>query len=111
MSAPISVEPGEVEALAGELSALAADLADDVAPCHSAAASFRSTLGGTEGWTAGAAAAGWAVLTGLIADRAEAVAATLRAAAGAYRALDDDLAGRIADGDRAPAPSHGSGPR
>ena len=49
-----TVQPEAVEALAAELRALAAELADDAGWVRAAAASFAVALGGDEGWTAGA---------------------------------------------------------
>ena len=98
--ASFSVRPDEVAALAGELSALAAVLADDAVLIRSAAASFPAALGGDEGWAAGATAAAWASLQEVLAARTNALAGTLAAAAAAYRAEDAALAG-----------SHGRPPR
>jgi hypothetical protein len=107
MSSPIAVEPDVVEGLAAELSALAAELADDAALCRSTAISLDAALGGQEGWTAGAAGTGWAALAQVVADRADAVAASLVAAMAAYRAAEATISEQIAPGTR----PHGSGPR
>ena len=92
--ASFAVRPDEVEALATELGALAAELDDDAGWVRSAAASFPMALGGEEGWTAGATATAWASLQEVLAARARALAGTLSAAAAAYRAEDAALAGR-----------------
>jgi hypothetical protein len=92
--ASFSVQPDEVAALAGELWALAAELADDAGCIRSAAASFPAALGGDEGWAAGATATAWAQLQEALASATAALAGTLAAAAAAYRAEDAALAGR-----------------
>jgi hypothetical protein len=107
MSSPITVEPDVVEGLAAELSALAAELADDAALCRSTAASLDDAFGGHEGWTASAAGTAWAGLAQLVSDRAAAVAATLVAAMAAYRAADATLSEQMRSG----VPRDGSGPR
>jgi hypothetical protein len=91
--ASFSVRPEKVAALAGELRALAAELADDADGIRSGAASFAAALGGDEGWAAGAAATAWASLHEVLATRTDALAGTLAAAAAAYRAEDAALAG------------------
>ena len=89
-----TVRPEAVEALATELLALAAELADDAGWVRAAAASFPVALGGDEGWTAGGAATAWACVQEVLANRAEAMAGTLLAAMDAYRAEDAALVGR-----------------
>jgi hypothetical protein len=96
--ASFTVRPDAVEALATELGALAAELADDAGWTRSAAASFPVALGGDEGWTAGATATAWACLQEVLAARSSALAGTLSAAAAAYRAEDAALADRAAPG-------------
>ena len=88
-----TVRPEAVEALATELQALAAELADEAGWVRAAAASFPVALGGDEGWTAGATATAWARLQEVLAARTEAMAGTLLAAVAAYRAEDAALAG------------------
>jgi hypothetical protein len=102
----ISVQLDAVEALAGELAALAAELADDAGLCRSTAASLTAALGGEEGWTAGAAAIAWASLEGFVAARTGALAATLVDAVAAYRAEDAVLSERLGSGrlDAVPVP-------
>ena len=91
--ASFTVFPDQVEALAAELRALAAELAGDAGWLRSAAASFPAALGGDEGWTAGATATAWARLEEVLDARTSALAGTLSAAAAAYRAEDAALAG------------------
>ena len=91
--ASFTVRPDEVEALATELGALAAELADDAEWARSAAASFPAALGGDEGWTAGATATAWGRLQEVLAARTCELAGTLSAAAAAYRAEDAALPG------------------
>jgi hypothetical protein len=105
MSSPITVEPDAVDGLATELAALARELSDEAQLCRSTATSLHTSLGGPEGWTAGAAGTGWASLARVLADRGSAVADTLRAAMAAYRAADDCRAGQLS------APAGERGPR
>lgn len=107
MSSPITVEPDVIDGLAAELAALAGELAEDAALCRSTAASLHAALGGHEGWVAGAAGTAWAGLAQVVADRADAVAATLVAAMAAYRTADAALSEQIDPGAR----RHGPGPR
>ena len=100
--ASFTVRPDAVEALATELGALAAELADDAGWTRSAAASFPVALGGDEGWTGGSTATAWARLQEVLAARAGELAGTLAAAAAAYRIEDAALAG---------PPTPGSAPR
>jgi hypothetical protein len=100
MSAILSVQLDAVQGLAAELAVLAADLAGDAALCRSTAMFFGPALGGEEGWTAAEVAAAWSDLTGVVADRADAVAGTLLAAVAAYRAEDTALAERIGSSGR-----------
>jgi hypothetical protein len=95
MSLTISVQLDAVQALAAELTALAADLDDDAALCGSTAGSLAAALGGEEGWTAADAGSAWAGMMGVLAARARAVAGTLAAAVDSYRAADLVLAERI----------------
>lgn len=98
MSAPLSVQFDAVDALAGELAALAAQLAEEPPLCRTAAASFATALGGEAGRCAADAATAWAALTGLLAERCAATAGTLRAAVLSYRALDAGLAAAVLPG-------------
>jgi hypothetical protein len=112
MCSTISVQLDAVEALAAELAALAAELADDTDLCRSAARSLSGGLGGHEGWTAEAAATAWGALAAVVADRTVAVAATLTGATAAYRAADAALAHGLGTDDTGPSrPGVPAGPR
>lgn len=95
MAPTISVRPEALAALADELAALAAALAEDGDRCRAAASVLDPALGGRAGVAAGAVAGAWGTLAGVLAEGTGAAARTLRAAARAYRAADDELAGRI----------------
>ena len=101
---PISVRPDVLEALAAELSVLAAELSEDADLCRSVAQSFMTALGGTEGWTAGACATAWASLADVLADGAQSLAGTLSAVVAAYADEDFGLSARIRSGLRYTAP-------
>lgn len=103
---PISVQPAALEALAAELSALAAELAQDADVCRSAAPTFSTALGG-EGWAARDCVAAWASLEETLADGARSLGATLSATAAGYADEDCSLAARIRTGHTYGAP----GPR
>lgn len=92
----ISVQFDTLEALAAQLAELAAELEDDAMRCRATAADLSTALEGHEGWTSGGAAIAWGSLTGVVAARTAAVAATLSAAAVAYRAADEDLSADVA---------------
>jgi hypothetical protein len=96
MSSTISVQLDALDALAGDLAALAAELADDADACGSAARLLRIGLSFDEGLTAAAGAATWAALTRAVADAARGVAATLAAAVTAYRSAEEARAAPIA---------------
>jgi|tagenome__1003787_1003787.scaffolds.fasta_scaffold20345781_1 hypothetical protein len=98
MPAPISVGFDAVDALADELAALAAQLAEERPLCLTAAASLRSALTGDVGWRAGAAATAWGSLTEVLAEECAAMAGTLHAAVASYRSLDGDLARAVRPG-------------
>ena len=92
----ISVQSDALEALAGELAALAAELDEDATLSRTAASALYTALDGAEGWTSGGAAIARGSLTGVVAARTAAVAGTLGAAAVAYRAADATLAADVA---------------
>ncbi len=92
---PISVQPAALEALAAELSVLAAELARDADLCRSAAHGVTTALGGDEGSTAGNGATAWASLEEMLADGARSLARTLTAAVAAYADEDFSLSARI----------------
>ena len=104
MSAPLSVDLDAVDALADELAALAAQLAEDPPLCRAAAASFASAVAGDAGRRASDAATAWAALTSILADRCAATAGTLRAAVASYRAVDSGLAAAVLPGRSAAQP-------
>ena len=100
MSSIISVQLEALEALAGELTALAGELSDDADLCRGASAALCAGLSRDEGLEAGAAATAWSSLIGAVADGARAIAGALIAAVAAYRAADRARAERIARPDR-----------
>jgi hypothetical protein len=98
MSSPTAVQtvllrPERVAALAGELTALAAELSDDADRCRAAAGALVDGLDGDDGWTAGAAATAWSRLAELLAEQTAALAGTLDGAVQAYLAEDARIAG------------------
>jgi hypothetical protein len=95
MSSIISVQLDAVQALAAELHALAAELDDEAALCRSTAGSLGAALPGEVGRLAADAGSAWSGLTGLLADRSRAVAATLAGAVDSYRATDLALSQRL----------------
>jgi hypothetical protein len=100
--ASFTVRPDDVEGLAAELAALAAELADDAGRVRSAASWFPAALDGPEGSAAYVGATAWARLQEVLAARAGVLGGTLSSAAAAYRAEDAALAGH---------PQRGSAPR
>jgi hypothetical protein len=94
----LSVQLDVVDALADELAALAAQLAEEPPLCRTAAASFATALGEDAGRRAADAATAWAGLTGLLADRCAATAGTLHAAVASSRVLDSELAAAVLPG-------------
>ena len=88
MSEPVSIQPNAVTALAGELRAVAAGLAGADDPCRCAQAAFGAALEGETGARAGAVAAAWAGLAGLLAHECDALAGTLTGAVQSYAAAE-----------------------
>jgi hypothetical protein len=88
VSTTISVQLDTLDALAGELTALAVDLADDADRCAAAVGALAAGLSGDEGLSAVWAARTWAALAHAVADATRAVAGTLTAAVTAYRAAE-----------------------
>lgn len=88
MSSIITVQLDALDALAGELSALAGELLDDAERCSSAAGALADGLSHDEALNAAWAAGLWASLARAVSDAARAVADTLRAAIEAYRAAE-----------------------
>jgi hypothetical protein len=96
MSSTISVQLDALEALAGELTALAGELADGADRCAGAARTLVGALDGGEGLTAGSAAAAWSALVRAVADGVRAMVGVLTAALVAYRTAEHTRAARIA---------------
>ena len=95
---PISVQPAALEGLAAELSALAAELAQDADLCRSAAHTFPTALGDGAGRAAVDCVAAWAALEETLADGARSLGATLSAAVAGYADEDYSLSARIRSG-------------
>ena len=102
MSSIIAVQLDVLDALAGDLAALAGDLLDDADRCGSAAAVLHDGLSGDAGLDAGWAATAWSALARAVADGTQAVAAALGAAVTAYRTADEARAEAIARHRREP---------
>jgi uncharacterized protein YukE len=96
MSSIIRVQLDILDELAGDLAALAGDLADDADRCRAAAAVLHGALTGDAGLDARWAATSWSALVGAVADGTQAVSATLAAAVTAYRTADEARAEAIA---------------
>ena len=96
MSSTISVQLDALDALAGELDALARELHDEADRCASAAGALADGLSRDEGLDAAWAAGIWATLARATAEDTRAVAATLLAAIAAYRAAEAVRAQSIA---------------
>jgi hypothetical protein len=96
MSSTISVQLDALDALAGELTALAGELGEDADRCATAAGALADGLNRDEGLTAAWAATTWAALAHAVADSTRAVGATLLAAVGAYREAEEARAAAIA---------------
>ena len=96
MSAPLSVRPDGVGALAAQLAALAARLADDATRCSGSGPA--AALPGEVGWTAAAAVDAWDALARTLAARLTAVSTTLTAAMGAYHDAEAQRAARLSGG-------------
>ena len=96
MSSTISVQLDSLDALAGELTALAGELSDDADRCASAVGALAAGLNRDEGLTAAWAAGRWAALAGAVAEATHSVGATLGAAVTSYRAAEAARAESIA---------------
>ena len=103
----VLVEPGEVAALAAELSALATALRTDADACEAVAHTFVAALGADDGWRPRATATAWAELHRLLAGQTAALATALTSAVAATLAHDAALAGGIG----AQLPDEGTGLR
>ena len=88
MSSTISAQLDSIDALAGELTALAGALSDDAERCASAAGALAAGLNRDEGLTAAWAAGTWAALARAVAEATHAVGSTLGAAVVSYRAAE-----------------------
>lgn len=95
MSSTITARLDLLDSLAGELTGLAGELADDADRCARAARDLSAALGRDEGLTAGAAARGWATLTGALADGTRSVAGAVADVATAYRLAEQDRADQL----------------
>lgn len=96
MSSTISVQLDVLEALAGELTALAGELGDEGDRCASAAGALAAGLSRDEGLTASWAGTTWAASVHAVAEATGVMAATLAAAVTAYRAAEAARAEPIA---------------
>jgi uncharacterized protein YukE len=96
MSSIIAVQLDTLDELAGDLAALAGELADDADRCRAAVAVLHGGLTGHAGLDAGWAATTWSALARAVADGTQAVAAALGAAVDAYRTADEARAEAIA---------------
>ncbi|MGY1659818.1 hypothetical protein ACI78Q_01185 [Geodermatophilus sp. SYSU D00705] len=95
MSVTIAAQFDAIDALAAELTALAAELGDDARLCRSTAVSLRAAVSGETAARAEAAGSGWAGLLELLAEQTGALATTLSAAVDSYRLTDTVLADRV----------------
>ena len=103
----VLVEPGEVAALAADLSALATELRADADTCEAVAHTFAAALGAEDGWRPRATATAWAELHRLLAGLTAALATALTAAVTATLSHDAALAAGIG----AQRPDDGTGLR
>jgi hypothetical protein len=90
------VQLDALEALAGELTALAGELSDQGDRCASTVGGLLAGLSGDACLDAIGAARAWAALAHAVADGTRVVGATLSAAVAAYRAAEAERAERIA---------------
>lgn len=95
MSVTVSVELREVQDLAEELAALAAELAAEADLCRSATYTLGSAVDGETAAAAGQLGTGWAGLVDLLAQGTGAVAQSLRAAVHSYRLADAAVSDRL----------------
>lgn len=104
MAAEVHVRPEELAGLAAELTALAAELADDAEDCRVSATALSGALPGPDGWRAGGTATACATILTSLAAHAAALAATLGGALASYRGVDASLAGAIERAGRTSGP-------
>ncbi|MGY1679713.1 hypothetical protein [Geodermatophilus sp. SYSU D01176] len=95
MSVTIAAEFDAIDALAAELTGLAAVLTGEAQLCRSTAVSLGTAVSGIAGERAGAAGSGWAGVLELLGQQTGALAATLAAAVDSYRMADATLADRV----------------
>ncbi len=95
MSDTVSVQLRAVQDLAGELDALATELAGEAELCRSATYTFSTAVDGETAVAAGRLGTGWAGLVDLLSEGTRAVAGTLRDAVASYRLIDAALSDRI----------------
>jgi hypothetical protein len=95
VSLTIAAQLDAIDALADELTLLAAELGEEARLCRSTAGSLEAALSGRAGDRAGAAGAGWAQLLDLLAGHTGSLAATLHEAVRSYRMTDALLADRV----------------
>lgn len=100
MSSTITARLDLLEALAGELTGLAGELADDADRCVQASYALSSGLGRDTGLTAAAAARGWATLARALSDGTRSTAGALTAAVTAYRLAEQSRAAQLRAGGR-----------
>lgn len=98
----VSVQLAAVEALAGRLTVLGADLAEESELTASCGRSLADALGDPVGTGAGSAARTAAAALGVLAERTAAVAGTLLGAVASYRELDALVGERVGAGAWAP---------
>jgi hypothetical protein len=102
----ITIQLEATAALAGELTLLAAQLADEQPLCRESGAVLRAALDGRTGVHAAACATSWAELTGVLAERCAVTGRALGDAVDAYRDAEGQRAAGIATVGRS-----GRGPR
>ena len=98
MSTTIAAEFDAIDALATELTGLAAELSGDAQLSRSTAVSLGTAVSGVAGERAGAAGSGWTGVLERLGRQTGALAATLSAAVDSYRMADATLADRVLAG-------------
>jgi uncharacterized protein YukE len=98
MSTTITVQLDALDALAGELTALSGELADDADRCAAAGRALAAGLSRDEGLTTAWAAGRWTALARAVAEATHAVGAALADAVVSYRAADEARAQAIGHG-------------
>ena len=95
MSVTITAQLDAIDALAVELTLLAAELGEDARLCRSTAAALGTSVTGETGERAGAAGTGWGSVLDLVAGHTGRLATTLHEAVASYRMTDAVLADRV----------------